>query len=113
MIYIRRNADNEIIEIDFSPAPNLEEIGLFDPELKAFLQNSEHSEDLIKTVLDKLDIDMVRVIEDLVDILIDKDVLRFTDLPKPVQNKLLFKKSIRNALKEENSILSNDEVINF
>ena len=113
MIYIRRNSDNEIVEIDFSPAPNLEEIGLFDPELKAFLQNSKDSEELIKTVLDKLDIDMVRIIEDLVDILIDKDVIRFTDLPKPVQNKLLFKKNIRNALAEENSILNNDEVINF
>jgi len=56
---------------------------------------------------------MVRVIEDLVDIFIDKNVLRFTDLSTPVQNKLLFKKNIRNALQEENSILSNDEVLNF
>ena len=113
MIYIRRNSDNEIIEIDFSPAPHLEEIGLFDPELKKFLESSEHSEELIKTVLDKLDTDMVRVIEDLVDILIDKDLIRFTDLPKPVQNKLLFKKNIRNALNEETSISNNDEVFNF
>ncbi|MEA3406373.1 MAG: hypothetical protein U9R28_11625 [Pseudomonadota bacterium] len=113
MIYIRRNSDNEIIEIDFSPAPHLEEIGLFDPQLKAFLQKSKHSEELIKTVLDKLDNDMVRVIEDVVDVLIDKDVLRFTDLPSPVQNKLLFKKSIRNSLKEENSILNDEEILNF
>ncbi len=113
MIYIRRNSDNEIIEIDFTPAPHLEEIGLFDPQLKEFLQKSEHSEELIKTVLDKLDMDMVRIIEDLIDLLIDKDVIRFTDLPAPVQNKLLFKKSIRNSLNEETSILNNEEVLNF
>lgn len=113
MIYIRRNANQKITEIDFAPASHLQEISLFDPELKEFLANSEHSEELIKTVLDKLDSDMVRVIEDLVDILIDKEVIRFTDLPQPVQNKLLFKKSIRNALIEENSILSDEEVINF
>lgn len=113
MIYIRRNSDQQISEIDFSPAPHLEEISLFDPELKKFLENSEHSEELIKTVLDKLDSDMVRVIEDLVDILIDKELICFTDLPQPVQNKLLFKKNIRNTLNEDNSILSNDEVIHF
>lgn len=113
MIYISRNSDQQIVEIEFSPAPHLEEISLFDPELKTFLESSEHSEKLIKTVLDKLDSDMVRVIEDLVDILIDKDVIRFTDLPQPVQNKLLFKKSIRSTLSEDNSILSNDEVITF
>lgn len=114
MIYIRRNTDQEIIEIDFSPADNLEEISLFDPELKDFLEHSEQSETLIKTVLDKLDTDMIRVIEDLIDILIDKDIMLFSDLPQPVQNKLLFKKSIRNALREDNnSILSDEEVINF
>ncbi|WP_028485569.1 hypothetical protein [Thiomicrorhabdus chilensis] len=113
MIFIRRDVDGEISEIDFSPGPNLEEISLFDPKLKDFLKNSPHSEELIKTVLDKLDLDMVRVIEDLIEVLINKDIIRFTDLPNAVQNKLLFKKSIRNSLHEENSLLVEEETLNF
>lgn len=113
MIYIRRSTEGDIIEIDFSPADHLEEISLFDPQLKDFLQNSPNSEQLIKTVLDNLDKDMVRVIEDLVDVLVEKNLIRFTDLPNPVQNKLLFKKNIRNSLNESDSILNDDEVLNF
>lgn len=114
MIFIRRNTDGEINEIDFSPGPNLEEISLFDPELKTFLENSPHSEALIKTVLDTLDMDMVRVIEDLVDVLIAKDLIRFTDLPDAVQNKLLFKKSIRQSLQEDQDvIIKEEETLNF
>ncbi|MDG6774232.1 hypothetical protein QCB45_07795 [Thiomicrorhabdus sp. ZW0627] len=114
MIFIRRNDEGNIIEIDFAPAPNLEEISLFDPELKNFLQNSPHSEELIKTVLDNLDLNMVRVIEDLIDVLIDKDLIRFTDLPSAVQNKLLFKKSIRSSLQEDKDLLiEEEEPLNF
>ncbi|WP_178862499.1 hypothetical protein [Thiomicrorhabdus cannonii] len=114
MIFIRRNTEGEISEIDFSPGPNLEEISLFDPQLKDFLKHSPHSEELIKTVLDKLDLDMVRVIEDLIDVMINKELIRFTDLPQAVQNKLLFKKSIRNSLREEREILiEEEEALNF
>ncbi|WP_373018542.1 hypothetical protein [Thiomicrorhabdus sp.] len=114
MIFIRRNTEGEIIEIDFAPAPNLEEISLFDPQLKEFLKNSPNSEEMIKTVLDNLDLSMVRVIEDLIDLLIDKDLIRFTDLPDAVQNKLLFKKSIRSSLQEDkDSPLHDEELLNF
>ncbi|MDG6778763.1 hypothetical protein QCB44_08605 [Thiomicrorhabdus sp. zzn3] len=114
MIFIRRNEAGEISEIDFTPGPNLEEISLFDPQLKEFLQNNPHSEELIKTVLDKLDLDMVRVIEDLIDVMIDKELLRFTDLPQPVQNKLLFKKSIRSSLNaDHHMIIAEEEALNL
>lgn len=54
---------------------------------------------------------MVRVIEDVIDILIDKNLMLFTDLPEAVQNKILFKKNIRN-LSGNNSIIE-EELINF
>lgn len=41
------------------------------------------------------DIDLIRVIEDLVDILIAKSVISINDLPSPVQKKLLNRKSLR------------------
>jgi hypothetical protein len=113
MLYIRRNEQGEIAEIDFSPGPDLEEIILFDPQLKRFLTDSPHSESLIKSVLDQLDLDMVRVIEDLVDVLIEKEILLFTDLPQAVQNKLLFKKSIRHSLQEETHPLLEEEELHI
>jgi len=63
-------------------------------------------------VLNRLDLDMVRVIEDVIDIMIDKNLMLFTDLPDPVQNKILFKKTIRN-LSNGTSIIEDEELINF
>lgn len=42
------------------------------------------------------DLDLVRVIEDLVDVLVAKSVISINDLPPPVQRKLLRRKSIRS-----------------
>ncbi|WP_040727167.1 hypothetical protein [Thiomicrorhabdus sp. Kp2] len=112
MIYIERNSTGDIDNIHFAPAPNLEEISLHDPKLKEFIETAPNSEEIIQAVLNRLDLDMVRIIEDVIDILIDKNIMLFTDLPDAVQNKILFKKNIRN-LSSGNSIIEEEELINF
>ncbi len=104
MIYVKRAATGEITAIDFSPAPGFEQSNLFDPEISEFLQASSENSELIKEVLDRVDMEMGRVVEDLIDVLIDKGVMNFTDLPEVVQNKLLFKKTIRSSLNRNFSI---------
>ncbi|WP_319380580.1 hypothetical protein [Thiomicrorhabdus sp.] len=96
MVYIERNAEGNIERIEFDPSENREEISFYDPELRQFLETMPNREETIKKILDKLDLDMVRVIEDLIEILIDKNLMLFTDLPEPVQNKLMFKKALRS-----------------
>ncbi|WP_019557818.1 hypothetical protein [Thiomicrorhabdus arctica] len=112
MIYIERNALGEIDNIEFTPAKNREEISLHDPQLTEFIKKSADSEAIMQSVLDRLDLDMVRVIEDLIDIMIERDLIRFTDLPQPVQNKLLFKRKIRN-MGNEISIIDDNELLNL
>lgn len=41
------------------------------------------------------DLRLVRVIEDLIDLLIERDVIRFTDLPDAAQEKLMERRSMR------------------
>jgi hypothetical protein len=114
MIYIERNASGEIENIEFTPAENREEISLHDAELTEFIKNSAESEVIVQSVLNRLDLDMVRVIEDLIGIMIERDLLRFTDLPIQVQNKLLFKRKIRNINNETSIIDDNDnELLNL
>ena len=110
MIYIERNASGDIENIKFSPGENREEMSLHDPRLTEFIKNAEDSDALVESVLNRLDLDMVRVIEDLIDIMIERNLIIFTDLPAPVQNKLLFKRNIRN-LKQETSFIDDNELI--
>jgi len=54
------------------------------------------------------DLGLSRVIEDLIELLIDQDTIRFTDFPPPAQAKLLKRRAMRisarslNLLQEEN-----------
>lgn len=51
--------------------------------------------------LQKSDLELVRVIEDLVDVLIEKNILNLTDLPPSAIKKL----SLRTKLREERQTL--------
>lgn len=56
------------------------------------------------------DLGLVRVIEDLVDLLIDRAVIRFTDLPPAAQLKLMERRGAREAM-QRLSLLDDDAVI--
>ncbi len=112
MIYITRDSSGQIANITFSAEEGGEEIGLFEPELKIFLASSDN-EALVKDILEELDLGMVRVIEDMIDVLIHKELILFTDLPEPVQNKLLFKRSVRQSISSDSSLISEEEMIHF
>ena len=58
-----------------------------------------------------LDADLIRVIEDVVDVLIDRGLLRLTDLPLDAQRKLLARKGARARLREGLDLLSPNGVI--
>jgi hypothetical protein len=59
----------------------------------------------------KMDADLVRVLEDLVHVLIDKGVIALTDLPQHAQAKLLERKSFRDRVaREREAMLDADEI---
>lgn len=57
--------------------------------------------------LESSDLGLIRVLEDLIDTLLAKDVIRFTDLPIPAQNRLLQRRSLRESLNSV-SLLDDD-----
>ena len=78
---------------------------------------SEESQDreLIAHTLRELegsDAQIARVTEDLVSILIAKNLILFTDLPEAVQQKLLYREKLREKLRAPIvSIVSDDETL--
>lgn len=46
------------------------------------------------------DADLIRVLEDLVDLLTEKGIIQFTDLPEPAQQKLIARQSLRRNIKK-------------
>ena len=109
MIYIQKDANNNIIDLDFSYKEGFEKISIFDKEVKQFINDSNNTE-IIKLSILKLDLDMVRITEDLIDVMIKKEQLLFTDLPEAVQNKILFKNMLRENLSSTEYLYQEEEL---
>lgn len=85
------------------------QVPMTDKELQAFLKSSVEKSDY-KELLRELDTGMIRALEDVVELLMAKNVIMFTDLPEQVQNKLNEKKAIRSKLRDDNQIVVDDIV---
>ncbi len=95
MPFVKRDADGAIIAVfGAATGEGLDEVGADDPGLVAFLRGGGEGA-AQRDMLDS-DLGMVRVLEDLINLLIDKGVIRITDLPEPAQQKLLERGSLRD-----------------
>ena len=92
MPYIQRNSSGRIIGIsDRAEGGANEELDLANPEVLAYLE-------LARNQLSSSDTETIRVIEDLVDLLIEKKLIVMTDLPDAAQQKLSERQRIRGDL---------------
>jgi len=111
MAYINRNTNGDIIEIfEAQQHDDQEYISLNNAELITFIQQTA-THHHVKTVLSSSDVALVRVLEDLIYTLIDKNIIQFTDLPLVAQGKLANREKIRGHLTSLDNLMSDDEGI--
>ena len=90
MPYVRRHAEGRVDALLSEAAPDAQELlPSTHPEVMAFLGGGEAA------AFNALDLDFVRVTEDLIYTLIEKGLLQFTDLPLEAQRKLDARDSFR------------------
>ena len=98
MAYIKRNNYGEIISIHENDGnEHLEYLENDTLELKKFLIKAEVPK-MLKNSLSSTDGEMVRVIDDLINLLIEKQVFVFTELPEAVQIKLNTRSTMRSEM---------------
>jgi hypothetical protein len=97
MPYITRDAAGQICAVTQTESEGSEEISAHSAELMAFIFAHESAE-TPQHYLQSTDLDMIRAIEDLIRVLIEKSVILMSDLPSPVQQKLKTRSSARNQL---------------
>lgn len=94
MPYARRGPDGRIVSLHREPtALGDVELPADHPEVRAFLERGGPDADASDFL--RLDADFVRVIEDVIDTLIARNVINLTDLPAEAQAKLMQRKSFR------------------
>ncbi len=103
MPYIARDGDGKIVAVAEVQSAELKEwVDEGSRELSVFLLDKVLGKDPAdsRTVraLGESDQTMIRVVEDVVDLLIEQNLLRFTDLPTAAQEKLLQRRSLRKSI---------------
>jgi hypothetical protein len=68
----------------------------------------EESDTLAAQALSESDTAIARVLEDLIDVLITRGVIQFTDLPEAAQGKLLSRRQTRAMLQDSLQLLPGD-----
>lgn len=105
-MFVKRDSSGAICAVSLAATTEvMEEIADDSAELLVFLQQlrPEMEQSLVQT-----DLQMARVLEDVVNLLIDKSVIRFTDLPEAAQSKLLIRKEMRGKF-QSITLLDDDE----
>lgn len=94
-VHVVRDAEGRITGLTAEPGPETSPASIDDPEVQQFLRG--------------LDVDLVRVLEDVIDLLVARGVFRFTDLPESAQRKLVFRKTLRSQWQSVPDPLGSDE----
>ncbi|MCL9685601.1 hypothetical protein [Legionella maioricensis] len=93
MVYIKRDKDGRICAMYSQETENVtEEIDTDDPEFIDFLM---HCDNNLQLKFLKSDLQLIRVLEDVINILMDKNIITITDFPQPVIDKLLARQAFR------------------
>jgi hypothetical protein len=98
MLYVERDKVGNIIALHNKPAPHArEQKAIMDEEILEFLNKSVDTDPWVQ-LLSLSDIGIIRILEDLIDLLIKKNVFMLTELPPEAQTKLSERKRIREKI---------------
>ncbi len=109
MPFVRRNAEGQIEAVFTGPENGAnEEVSAGNEELVAFL-GIDASAIIASDEWLQADLALARVTEDLIEVLIDKGVLAFTDLPEGAQSKLIGRQGLRSEMSYIEKLFGSDD----
>jgi len=107
--YVKRDDRGGIAAVYRHPTEDgLEEVPDDNPELLEFLKLTGWDAEANKEFLES-DLSLARVLEDLIDVLIQNKAMQFTDLPPAAQKKLLARRGLRKEFAYVEDLFASDE----
>ena len=108
MFYVQRDASGHLQRVEVAPFEGMSETLTAEAhEIQAWFANQDVESSLLQ--LKQSDLDMIRVLDDLINVLISKGVLRITDLPEAAQAKLVGRSKARDSLGGLHRLINEDE----
>ncbi len=105
MPFVKRDAHGAVIAVSQEPGAGCtEELSNDDPALAAFFTGITNE----VSPLDDTDQNLIRVLEDVVDLLIAKGLILFTELPVDAQQKIMRRQQMRSAIRNTLDLIGED-----
>ncbi len=109
MPYVKRDSGGRIVAVfTETEETGLEEVANDDPEVIDFLYQQHSGQYAMPEWLES-DLSLARVLEDLIDLLIEKKHIMFTDFPEMAQKKLLARSGLRKEFSYVETLFSPDD----
>lgn len=108
MFYVQRDAQGQLVRVEAAAwAEATETLPADHHEIQAWFANAAVENSLKQ--LKQSDFEMIRVLDDLIQVLTSKGVIRVTDLPPAAQAKLMDRTQAREALGGLSHLIDDDE----
>ena len=105
MLYVKRDGEGRIVAVsEVADQGFTEAEGVDEAELRRFLSSAG----LVPASLQASDQDFIRVLDDVIQLLIDKRVILFTELPESAQEKVLLRRQLRSELGVALNLIGDD-----
>ena len=113
MPYVIRDADGKIVQVFEQPVTGKSEvISAESAEYQQYVdEHAANSAEALRRQLAASDSGMARLVEDLVDVLINKGVIKFTDLPAAAGTKYLERQTARERLHAYKNLIVDEKDI--
>lgn len=112
MVHVKRGPDGRVVALSRDPAAifgeeGWSEVAEHEPDVTAFCVALADEADPLR----QSDLGFVRVLEDVIDLLLERAVIRFTDLPSAAQNKLMERRNVRAEMHKLSLLDDSDSLI--
>lgn len=105
MVYVQRDEHGRLLRVEYQPFEGMtDNLAVESEELKAWLNAKEEVRARLAS-LHSSDLELVRVLEDVVSVLVERGVIQYTDLPEAARVKLDQRAVARAEIEGLSSIL--------
>lgn len=105
MFYVERDEKGKIVVVRRDAnMPGMESKQSVDDEILEFFGREETNDSLIR-ILASTDVGVMRILEDLINLLVNKNIIMSTELPEDAQIKLRQRQQMRQRIRKETFIV--------
>lgn len=109
MLYAKLDQHGVIIDVSTEQSDDYKKLVAPDDPNVAQILEDKITNTQAKGMLTNSDSDMMRILEDLIDLLTEKRMIQFTELPIAAQKKILSRKWVRGLNASNDEALINDD----